>query len=173
MSRGIAVVAVFLALGMIQSSLAEDWMIPQGQWYFSPMVGMNFEDEGRNSDPGVAASLGLGRQIAESWALEFSLFGGKNTGYNEFRPVGVGADLLYSFGQAGLISPYLVFGTGYLRGDVVEGPVINRELNYNSAIFSAGFGLVAPLGDSATRFRTEVRYRADDYFNDVIAMVGL
>lgn len=175
-SRGITVLAVVLGLGMAQSLAAEDWIVPQGQWYFSPLMGVNFEDKARHSNPGITGSLGFGRQVSQNWAVEVSLFGGRNRGFNEFRPVGGGVDLLYNIGSAGLITPYLIVGSGYVRGDVIEGPSIAGELNYDAAIGTAGIGLVAPLGDASTRLRTEVRYRTEFHgrkFSDVLAMIGL
>ncbi|MDH3647610.1 MAG: OmpA family protein [Gammaproteobacteria bacterium] len=176
MNKRTVVVAVVVGLGMMQSALAGDWIVSKGQWYFSPMAGMNFEDKSRHADPGPAASLGLGRQFAESWAVELSLFGGRNRGFNEFRPVGVGVDFLLDVNRSGIFSPYLVFGTGFVRADIVEHPIVPVELNYDSVIGTAGFGVIAPLGNAATRFRTEVRYRADfksPGFNDLLVMVGL
>ncbi|MDH3588357.1 MAG: OmpA family protein [Gammaproteobacteria bacterium] len=175
MNRRMGVVAVLLSLGLAQSALAGDWTAPRGQWYVSPMVGINFEDKDRDSNPGVTASLGLGRQFTDSWAVELSLFGGRNSGYNEFRPVGVGLDLTLDLGAKSLLAPYLVLGTGFLRGDVVEGPIINRELNYDSVIGTAGIGFIAPLGNAATRLRSEVRYRTDfksPQFSDLLVLVG-
>jgi len=60
MNRGMVVIAVFLGLGMAHAALADDWTTAQDQWYFSPMIGLSFEDTGHAADNGYAASLGLG-----------------------------------------------------------------------------------------------------------------
>ncbi|MBT8136215.1 MAG: OmpA family protein [Gammaproteobacteria bacterium] len=176
MNRCMVLATVLLSFLTLQSASATDWIVPEGQWYFSPMVGMNWEDKDRAADPGVAVSLGLGRQIAEAWALEFSAFGGQHDGFNEQNMMGIGVDFLRSLNTSGLVTPYVLLGTGWIRDDIVEHPSVAGELDYDNFMGSVGLGLVAPLGDAASRFRAEVRYRLDLHdpssFGDLLTTIG-
>ncbi|MDH3589072.1 MAG: OmpA family protein [Gammaproteobacteria bacterium] len=176
MNRGM-LIAVFLGLGLAHAVSADDWVVPENQWYFSPMIGAGFEDTDRHSDAGVNASLGWGKQIAERWALEFSVFGGKHSGFNDFSPMGIGVDLIGAIATPGLATPYVLFGTGWIRPDIVEAPSISGELEYDNFIGSLGVGMLLPLGNAAARFRTELRYRLDFHdpnsFDDLLVMGGL
>ncbi|MDH3768629.1 MAG: OmpA family protein [Gammaproteobacteria bacterium] len=170
------IATLFLGLGIASSAAASDWLAAEDQWYFSPLIGATFEDKDRASDQGFSAALGFGKQLNNRWALEFSLFGGVHRGVNEFLPMGVGVDLLRDLGSTGLISPYVVLGTGWISPNIVEGVGTGPELDYDNFMATLGLGMIAPLGDSAARFRGEVRYRRDFHspdFSDLLLMGGL
>ena len=177
MNRAMFVLAVFLGLGITQSVWARDSIVAEGQWYFSPLLGVTFEDQDRRADTGISGSLGFGKQISGLYALEFSIFGGLHEGHNEFRPMGVGVDLIRNLGSQGQgrVAPYLVLGTGWIRPDIVEAFDNGPETDYDNFIGTLGLGLITPLGDSAARFRAEVRYREDFHdpdFSDLLIMAG-
>ncbi len=175
MNRVVFVFAVFL--GLVQAAQSSDWIVDENQWYFSPMIGFTFEDQDRMSDNGYVLDLGLGKQIAENWSIEFSGFLGRHGGFNELDQFGLTVDMLRHLDSSGVISPYLLFGTGVIKTDVDEAPSISSDLDYNNFIGSAGIGFISPMGNANARFRGEARYRLDladpDKFSDWIVSAGI
>lgn len=144
-----------------------------GRWYISPQAGGLIVDDGRNVEDGDRLfGLGVGRHIAERWAIELNVNGAK---LDSFEPYAASLDLLRVFGRDQRVSPYLTIGAGAIRNDVKIGP------DSTDFMAQAGVGLFWKLGEnrrgtSSFGLRPEVKARWDDAgresFVDYIGTLG-
>ncbi len=115
------------------------------------------------SDEGLGFSLGYGRQISERLYWEghaiTDVIRTPDSSLTDFYQYGIGLDLKYRFVRGGGASPFLVFGGGYVRNNVIP-----DDDDRTSAFGNVGLGFVTgELGRAGVRIRGEARYIRDRF----------
>lgn len=127
-------------------------------FYLSP----DANRRGTNED-GRGMGVGYGHPITERLSWELQTFADViSTEPDSARDVyqyGAGADLNYRFRRGDGASPFLLFGGGVVRNDLVPDTAKDNDFFSN-----VGLGFVSGgLGKSEIRLRTEVRYVRDRF----------
>jgi len=175
---GAASVACVSALAALGVQAAE----PAGAWYVSPGVHGIWTDDFRLVDDDLGFNLAIGKAMSENFNLEFdawtSSFDGAGGDNLEMNSVGVNA--LAVFYRESRLSPYLLFGAGWLEK--------NYEISANESdlYVDAGVGLLINLHRSSDctsgiALRADARARndfadtsrGDDRLVDYMAGLGL
>ncbi len=143
-----------------------------GEMYVAPAV-VHTDDDG---DRLVDDSIG-GGQISVGWVLSDRVsiegMGGYSwlSGVDDLKIWDASVNLLYSFNPYSNLSPYLLGGVGMMRTD---GKTVDKE---DSALATAGLGLMYRFGNSPVSLRLEYRARFEIFntltFEDRITALGL
>ncbi len=143
-----------------------------GEMYVAPAV-VHTDDDG---DRLVDDSIG-GGQISVGWVLSDRVsiegMGGYSwlSGVDDLKIWDASVNLLYSFNPYSNLSPYLLGGVGMMRTD---GKTVDKE---DSALATAGLGLLYRFGNSPVSLRLEYRARFEIFntstFEDRITALGL
>ncbi len=143
-----------------------------GEMYVAPAV-VHTDDDG---DRLVDDSIG-GGQISVGWVLSDRVsiegMGGYSwlSGVDDLKIWDASVNLLYSFNPYSNLSPYLLGGFGMMRTD---GKTVDKE---DSALATAGLGLMYRFGNSPVSLRLEYRARFEILntltFEDRITALGL
>lgn len=143
-----------------------------GEMYIAPAI-VHTDDDG---DRLVDDSIG-GGQISVGWVLSDSVsiegMGGYSwlSGVHDLKIWDASLNLLYSFSPNSNLSPYLLGGVGMMGTD---GRTVDKE---DSALATAGLGLMYRFGNSPVSLRLEYRARFEIFntltFDDQITALGL
>lgn len=144
--------------------------------YLGVVGGYLEPDDDRGADSGTSFAAFFGRQLSGSWFIEgqvfTEIFESEQDSQPDYYRHGLGADLVYSFGQRLKFSPFLLIGAGGVYNDVIPDDDDSFE-----AFGNAGIGFVTqPLGTYGLRLRAELRYIYDGFesgLGDYRAAVGL
>ena len=188
--------ALIAGVAVVNVAGAQDF---DNRWYITGSVGMNFQDNDRNTEDAPFGTLGFGKQISPSIAVDLEL------NYQNPHPTrsddlnwsqyGISVDLRKFFMNDRTWRPYVVGGLGYQRHEeeytqLMPGgmnPGINQREGGNLA---AKHGLGLQSGGDRVKVRTELAYRIDlddeaispnfdgsiddkDSFADLLASVGV
>lgn len=151
-----------------------------GKWYFNPQYGYTWLDEARRADDDYHWALGFGKHLSEHWSLELNGLVGEfdGPGRIELDQQAYSLDALIVFGRKRSVSPYLLFGAGYIANDSTLGDV-------DGPLAHVGVGLLIDIASNSAKtfvlqLRPEVKARYDwadtalhDDFHEYLASVGL
>lgn len=152
----------------------------EGQWYFSPSVGIGFPDKDRDATDGTYVDITVGRMITDRWSFEVS------HGYQRFRDEAPRDPLDWRrqslFGSAryiigeGSIHPYAGLGLGFVSNRVTNIERARPDRSYFAGPFA---GLEFDISDR-TAIKAQVAYMYSDLeksnrsgFWDTTVSVGL
>ncbi len=115
------------------------------------------------SDEGLGFSLGYGRQMTDRLYWEghaiTDVIRTPDTSLTDYYQYGIGLDLKYRFVRGGGASPFLLFGGGYVRNNVIP-----DDDDRTTAFGNVGLGFVTgELGRAGVRIRGEARYIRDRF----------
>ncbi len=143
-----------------------------GEMYVAPAVVHTDGDGDRLVDDSIG-----GGQISVGWVLSDRVsiegMGGYSwlSGVDDLKIWDASVNLLYSFNPYSNLSPYLLGGVGMMRTD---GKTVDKE---DSALATAGLGLMYRFGNSPVSLRLEYRARFEIFntltFQDQITSLGL
>jgi len=143
-----------------------------GEMYVAPAVVHTDGDGDRLVDDSIG-----GGQISVGWVLSDRVsiegMGGYSwlSGVDDLKIWDASVNLLYSFSPYSNLSPYLLGGVGMMRTD---GKTVDKE---DSALATAGLGLMYRFGNSPVSLRLEYRARFEIFntltFEDRITALGL
>ena len=197
MNKKILAAALLGGLTIAGVAGAQDF---DNRWYITGGVGMNFQDNDRNTEDAPFGYLGFGKQVTPSVAVDLEL------NYQNPHPTrsddlnwpqyGISLDVRKFFMNDRTWRPYVVGGLGYQRHEeeytqLLPGgmnPGIQERKGGNISA-KAGIGLEGRMSDRV-RVRTELAYRYDgddeaispnfdgsiddkDSFADLLASVGV
>ena len=150
------------ALALMNTAYSE---AEEGQLYFSPSVVVVDDDPDRGAeDTATGGQIGIGRVLNEKWNAELLLHVTDFSGsLNPQEHFGVGLDFLRVFRRSERFSPYFILGIGALDVDLENGE------DDIGAMYSAGLGVLADLGDSNVALRAEYRRRSDSSTDDTLS----
>lgn len=192
MNKKLLCAALLAGLGVAQTASAQTY---DDRWYVSGSVGVNFQDKDRHTQDPMFETLGFGRFLNPNWSLDAELnYQNPDKQSNPdlwWSQYGVSADARYHFRNAdSKWWPYIRMGLGWQRHE-------EEYVSANPATPPGGFpyqregaNLAANLGAGLQfdfgrmNLRTEVGTRVDfdndsvaapneDYFNDLLASVGM
>ena len=165
------------------------------RWYITGGVGMNFQDNDRNTEDAPFGTMGFGKQISPSIAVDLELnYQNPHPTRNEdlnWSQYGISVDLRKFFMNDRTWRPYVVGGLGYQKSEEEyealdnNGPRQREEGN-----LAAKMGLGLQSGGDRVKVRTELAYRIDlddnaispnfdgsiddkDSFGDLLASIGV
>jgi OOP family OmpA-OmpF porin len=143
-----------------QESTTEDY---GGYFSFLPFHFSADANRRGTTDDGQGLAINYGRRVSENFSWEFqSFFGSINTAQGDqrdFENFGLGIDLTYWLTDPERAAPFLLFGAGIVRNDVLP-----KSGSENDLFGNLGFGFITgPLGRSEIRLRGEMRYIRDWY----------
>ena len=141
-------------------------------WYIAPAAVYTDDDVDRNIDDSTAGGqLSVGRAITEHLSLEGALGYSDIDGFPGQQHLDVSVNLLATMDRNRTLSPYLLFGVGYLGTSTDGGGDENRPSG------TLGVGLIWALGNSPVSIRAEYRTRlaweSGNNLTDTIGSVGL
>jgi OOP family OmpA-OmpF porin len=153
-------------------------MLQRGEWYFSPMASYVVDDEDRAANGGYGGQIGVGRVLTDHIAIEVNGFGASLDGFNDVGQTGLGVDLIGLADLGGNVTPYVLFGVGYLQSQYNEGrPQPGFREDTGNASLSIGGGSLFRLGSFPGRLRAEARLRNDladeGNLTDVVLSAGM
>lgn len=173
--------ASFACLGML-AAMAAQAAEPAGAWYVSPGVHGIWTDDLRLVDDDFGFNLAVGKAVSESWNIELdawtSSFDG--VGGNDLEMHSAGLNALAVFYRESTISPYLLFGAGWLEknyrisdndADLYVDTGVGLLINlHRSSDCTSGLALRA---DARARHDFAETSRGDDQLVDYMAGLGL
>jgi OOP family OmpA-OmpF porin len=153
----------------------------EGKWYISQLAVYTDDDGARRLDDSIAGGeFRIGWKWTDTFALEGNLGYHKIDGWPEWPTVtqrqsqdflDLGVNLVSSFNPQGNLSPYLLFGAGYLGTETELGA------SDSSPSGTAGLGLKVRFGDSPWSLRAEWRMRhafgGDNSYTDQLGSLGV
>ena len=160
--------SALLGFGLSQSALGD---AQDKDVYISPMAGVIDKSSRRDFESEIGYQLGIGAALSERWNIEGYLnqyHPDEGVGAQEQRQIGF--DFQRVFNRSGRISPYLLFGAGYMEFDPNGGP------SGETATFSSGIGFLTDFKrDGGPALRVELRHREHEDFKgaDRFLNVGL
>ena len=193
MNKKLLCAALLAGLGVAQAASAQEF---DDRWYLTGSVGVNVQDNDRNTDDTSFGAIGLGKFISPNWSVDGELnYQNPNPTTNpdlNWSQYGISLDLRRHFwlGEKKW-HPYVVAGLGYQRSEEeyvvnsIDSPHERKEGNFAAKL---GGGLQADLGRVGVR--AELAYRIDfddsaigpsydgsiddaDSFGDLLASVGV
>ncbi|MGH8085196.1 MAG: OmpA family protein [Lysobacter sp.] len=191
MKKTLLCAAMLGGLLMAQSAAAQEY---DDRWYVAGSFGVNVQDEDRATEDTPFATIGFGKFLNPNWSLDFELnyqnadkTADPNLWWSQY---GVSADARYHFRNADRDWwPYVRMGLGYQRHEeefAFGGPVDEypRQHEDNNLAANLGAGLQFDFGrvDLRTELATRVDFddvqarpeqEQEEYFNDILASVGL
>jgi OOP family OmpA-OmpF porin len=187
MKKKILCLALFGAMGAAQAVMAQDF---DDRWYLDGTIGMNFQDNSRNTNNAPFASFGIGKNVSPEWSLELNLNyqnPHKTSNSNLFwSQYGGSLDALYHFRKEGRNwGPYLRGGIGYQKADEeidnFPNPISPIHRKDGHLAVNAGAGLEAQYGRWGIRTELGARWDNDsnhggsssNYYTDLLASVGV
>ena len=194
MNKKLLCAALLAGLGVAQAASAQTF---DDRWYVSGSVGINHQDQDRNTEDAAFATLGFGRFLTPNWSLDAEL-NYQNPDKSEnadlwWSQYGVSADARYHFRNAdSKWWPYIRAGLGWQRHEeeyvslnpaTPDGGFPYQHEDSNLAV-NLGAGLQFDFGrvDMRTEIGTRVDFdevqarpanQQEDYFTDLLASVGL
>jgi OOP family OmpA-OmpF porin len=149
-----------------------------GAWYITPGAYGLWTDDARNADDNYGASLAIGKAVSEHWNLELDGRRSEHDGAggNDLVLNSAGLNALAVFYRDSRLSPFLLFGVGWLESNYELTP------NQSDTYVDLGAGLLFNLSRSSDcsrgfALRGDVRGRhsegLDDRVVDYIAGLGL
>lgn len=183
-SFALAAATAFPAMAQDEYNLSSASGAIAGRFYVAPMGSHTWEDKYRDTDDAWGGTLGLGKQISKSFALELTGF------YSEFHTNGSDPNAkLWGAGLAALLFP----GAGSFFGIVAahygegEDHPSSGKHDYDTVFADVGVGyLLGPFSWlNHGSIRAEARYRTDfhdkpelgvhteDNFGDIVANLGV
>ena len=195
MNKKLLCAALLGGLGVAQAASAQTF---DDRWYISSDIGYNHQDNSRDAENAMFATLGLGKFISPVWSLEGQL-NWQNPKANSSEDLwwsqyGVSLDLRRHFIAEGRNwNPYILMGLGYQRAEQEYNNFPNpdspaqREDGHLAGKF--GLGLLGDLGRVGIRTELAARFDMDggacetategcndsgnSNFTDVLASVGV
>ena len=165
------------------------------RWYVTGSVGMNFQDNDRNTEDTPFGAIGLGKQISPSVAVDVELnYQNPATTRNSdlyWHQYGISLDLRKFFMNDKAWRPYVVGGLGYQYHSEEIAALNNNGPTHRK---DGGLGAKAGIGlqseGKRVKVRTEIAYRLDmddegvspnftgsiddkDSFADLLASIGV
>ena len=142
-------------LGML-ATLGAQAAEPAGAWYVSPGVHGIWTDDFRLVDDDYGFNLAVGKAVSEQWNIELDAWTASfdGAGGDDLEMNSVGLNALAVFYRDSTISPYLLFGTGWLE----RNPLISD--NDSDIYVDTGVGLLINLHRSSD-CRSGLALRAD------------
>jgi len=133
--------------------------------YISLLGTYSWLDKGWIAEEGGGAQLIRGWHWTGNWYIEgqlnYSVFETDVSGATDFYQYGLGADLVYAFGDRIGFTPFVLAGIGGAYNDVI--PDDNDEVNWYG---NAGLGFVTgKISDFGFRVRLEGRYIYNDFLS--------
>lgn len=156
-----AIIAVSIFSAPVQAA-DSDAYVAAGAYYM-------FADDDRGVDStNLGIQLNPGFRLHEDWWLEGHFFGANlandGAGGTDFYHYGVGADIVYAFGNRDELTPYVLAGGGYNYNDVVPDSTDGWD-----PFFNVGFGLTHKFfGMDMIRWRLEARALRDSFMDDMM-----
>ena len=190
MNKKLLCAALLGGLGLAQAASAQDF---DDRWYITGSVGMNIQDNDRNTRNAPFVTLGVGKFLNQNWSIDGELnYQNPNWDANQdlnWSQYGISFDARRHFIQEGRNwNPYALLGLGYQRAeeefDAFPSPNSPGEREDGNLAAKVGLGLQGDVGDRV-KIRTELAYRGDfddqsvtasddtDWFGDVLASVGV
>jgi OOP family OmpA-OmpF porin len=185
--------ALLAGLGVAQAASAQEF---DDRWYLTGAVGVNVQDNDRNTDDAPFGAIGLGKFISPNWSVDGELnYQNPNPTVNpdlNWSQYGISLDLRRHFMSAERNwHPYLLAGLGYQRSEeeyAIVSPDSPAERKEGGFAAKLGGGLQTDLGRVGVR--AELAYRIDfddtaispsydgsvddaDSFADLLASVGV
>lgn len=159
----------------------DDDALDEGDWYISQMAVYTDDDPDRRLDDGLAGGeFRVGWKWTDVYALEGHLGYHRIDGWPEWPAVtqrqsqdflDLGLNVVRSFNTQGNLSPYVMFGAGYLGTETELGT------SDSSPTGTAGLGLKVRFGDSPWSLRAEWRLRqafgGDNSYTDHLGSLGI
>lgn len=121
------------------------------------------DDRRGTNDDGLGISIGYGSQLSGGWYWEGQAFADVLetgvTGFTDYYQYGLGLDLHYRFLPGAGASPFVLFGGGLVRNNVI--PNFDDDVDLFGNV---GLGFVtSELGKAGVRLRFEARYIRDGF----------
>ncbi|MGV8940922.1 MAG: OmpA family protein [Lysobacter sp.] len=194
MNKKILCAALLGGLSVAGAAGAQDF---DDRWYLTGSVGLNIQDNDRNTEDTPFITLGMGKMLSPVWSLDGELnyqnvATERNADLN-WSQYGISLDLRRHFLLEGRDwHPYAVMGLGYQRAeeeyDNFPSPNSPAKRKDGNLAAKAGFGLQSDVG--RVKVRTELAYRIDfddnaispsfdgsfddaDDFGDLLASIGI
>lgn len=193
MNKKLLCAALLAGLGVAQAASAQDF---DDRWYLTGSVGVNVQDNDRNTDDAPFGAIGLGKFISPNWSVDGEL-NYQNPGLTKnpnlnWSQYGISLDLRRHFWLTDRKwHPYVVAGLGYQRSEeeyVVNAPDSPHQREEGNFAAKLGGGLQTDVGRVGVR--AELAYRIDfddsavgpsydgsiddaDSFGDLLASVGV
>jgi OmpA-OmpF porin, OOP family len=199
MNKKLLCAALLGGLGVAQVASAQEF---DDRWYLTGSVGMNIQDNDRDTRNAPFGAIGVGKFFNPNWSLDAELnYQNPNRDANQdlnWSQYGISFDLRRHFVTEGRNwNPYLLMGLGYQREEIESDNFPNPnspfEEEEGAVAGKFGVGLQGDLG--RVGIRTELAYRAvaiddtfaqlqnddppperndgEDWFGDVLASVGI
>jgi len=194
MNKKLLCAALLAGLGVAQAASAQEF---DDRWYLTGAVGVNVQDNDRNTDDAAFGALGLGKFISPNWSVDGEinyqnpgLTANPNLNWSQY---GISLDLRRHFMLADRDwHPYLLAGLGYQRAeeefDAFPSPDSPGQREEGGFAAKLGGGVQSELGKVGVR--AELAYRIDfddsaigpsydgsvddaDSFGDLLASVGI
>ena len=195
MNKKLLCAALLAGLGVAQAASAQEF---DDRWYLTGSVGVNVQDNDRNTDDTSFGAIGLGKFISPNWSVDGelnyqnpSLTSNPDLNWSQY---GISLDLRRHFwlGEEKKWHPYVVAGLGYQRSeeefDAFPNPNSPGERKEGNFAAKLGGGLQADVGRVGVR--AELAYRIDfddsaigpsydgsiddaDSFGDLLASIGV
>jgi len=143
-----------------------------GNWYLTPSAAYTNDDGDRNIDDSLAGGqITVGRAVSDHFSLEGMLGYSDIKGFPDQEHLEASFNALVITSRDNAVSPYLLFGVGYLAVTFPNGFEDNRTTG------SVGIGLTWALGGGSVSLRAEhrarVAYESDNNLVDQISTLGL
>lgn len=194
MNKKLLCAALLAGLGVAQAASAQEF---DDRWYLTGAVGVNVQDNDRNTDDAPFGALGLGKFISPNWSVDGEInYQNPNLATNpnlNWSQYGISLDLRRHFMLTDRNwHPYLLAGLGYQRAeeefDAFPSPDSPGQREEGGFAAKLGGGIQSELGKVGVR--AELAYRIDfddsaigpsydgsvddaDSFADLLASVGI
>ena len=195
MNKKLLCAALLAGMGVAQAAAAQDF---DDRWYVAGSTGVNFQDKDRGTEDSIYGTIGFGKFLNPNWS--FDVEANYQNPDKTVEPslhwsqYGISADARYHFRTAdSKWWPYVRMGLGWQRHEeeFVRDPAFGTpdggfpaQHEDNNLAVNLGAGLQFDFG--RVDVRTEVGTRVDfddvqarpggeqeDYFNDILAGIGL
>ncbi len=194
MNKKLLCAALLSGLAVAQAASAQEF---DDRWYLTGSVGINVQDNDRNTEDAPFGTIGLGKMISPNWSIDGELNYQNPSFENDpnlnWSQYGISFDLRRHFWLSNdTWHPYLLAGLGYQQAEEEYDAFPNPDSpgNREDGNFAAklGAGLQADVG--RVKVRTELAYRIDfddqaigpsydgsiddgDDFADLLASIGV
>lgn len=194
MNKKLLCVAMLAGLSWAQAASAQEF---DDRWYLTGSVGVNVQDNDRNTEDAPFLGLGLGKFISPNWSLDGEI-NYQNPSLNKnpdlnWSQYGISADLRRHFISEGRSwNPYVLAGLGYQQAEEeyeIVSPNSPAERKDGNLAAKLGVGVQTTF-EQRVAVRAEVAYRVDfddsavgpsydgsiddgDDFGDLLASIGI
>jgi len=187
MKKKILCLALFGAMGLVQTAMARDY---DDRWYLDASFGYNFQDNDRDNYNAPFGMIGVGKPLSPNWAVELN-FNSQNPRENNpdsglhWQQYGVDVSALYHWRTEGRNwDPYMRLGLGWQHNHegyfTAFGVPAHRSSDNLAAVFGVGleakygrYGVRTEVGARYDGYNNSVNSPGSSYFVDLLASVGV